>query len=51
METKKENKATVEQALEYPGVAQNEADNDKNTECLQKQSTEDLNNNPRNNEL
>ena len=37
METNKENKATVEQALEYPGVAQNEADNDKNTECLQKQ--------------
>lgn len=50
MDKENEKKATVEQALEYPGVAKNEADNDKNTECLQKQSTKELNNNPRNND-
>ncbi len=51
MDTKKDLKATPEQAMEYPGVALNDADNNKDTECLQKQSTKDLNNNPRNNDL
>ncbi|MDE5687624.1 MAG: hypothetical protein K2I18_03240 [Paramuribaculum sp.] len=51
METKEENKATGKEAMEYPGVAINKADNDKNNECLQKQSTKELNNNPRNDEM
>ena len=48
---KKISKATPQQAMEYPGVALKEADNNKDTECLQKHSTKDLNNNPRNNDL
>lgn len=48
---KKDSKATPQQAMEYPGVALNDADNNKDTECLQKQSTKELNNNPRNNDL
>ena len=51
MDTEKDKKATPEQAMEYPGVALNEADKNKDTECLQKQSTKDLNNNPRNHDL
>lgn len=41
-------KATDEQAMEYPGVAVNKADNDKITEALEKERTATLNNNPRN---
>lgn len=41
-------KATVEQAMEYPGVAENKADNDKVSVELEKERTETLNNNPRN---
>ena len=51
MDTKKCTKATPEEALEYPGVAVNEADNDKNTPKLHKQATCELNNNPRNDDM
>lgn len=37
-------------ALNYPGVALNEADDNKVTEKLQKESTCELNNNPRSND-
>lgn len=37
-------------ALDYPGVAQNIADNDKVTPGLEKQSVKELNNNPRSTE-
>lgn len=43
-------KATDEQAMEYPGVAINKSDNDKVSEKLEKERTETLNNNPRNND-
>ncbi|MDE6263602.1 MAG: hypothetical protein K2M11_00505 [Paramuribaculum sp.] len=51
MDTEKDKKATPEQAMEYPGVALNEADKTKDTECLQNQSTKDLNNTPRTHDL
>ena len=35
----------------YPGTAINTGDNNKDTECLQKERTKTLNNNPRNNDL
>lgn len=48
---KQTQQATVEQSLEYPGVAKNQADKDKVTPCLEKQSTKELNNNPRNDDM
>ena len=35
-------------AQEYPGVAVDIADDNKVTDCLEKQYTKELNNNPRN---
>ncbi|WP_303427448.1 hypothetical protein [uncultured Duncaniella sp.] len=48
---KETNKATVSESLEYPGVALNQSDKNKVTEELEKQSTKELNNNPRNNDM
>lgn len=42
MNTKKEDEKI------YPGAAIDAADGDKVTDCLQKQATRELNNNPRN---
>lgn len=51
-EDKKAAKATSEKAaMEYPGVANNIADDEKVTPCLEKQSVKELNNNPRNNDM
>lgn len=35
----------------FPGVSVDIADDDKTTECLEKQETRILNNNPRNNDM
>lgn len=51
MDTKKDKKVADDPIKEYPGVAVNKADNDKDDECLQKQSTKQLNNNPRNHDM
>lgn len=46
--TKTEN---VQALKDYPGVAVNQADGDKDTVKLEKERTCTLNNNPRNNEI
>ncbi|MCM1028719.1 MAG: hypothetical protein NC342_05905 [Pseudoflavonifractor sp.] len=38
-------------AMEYPGVANNKADDDKVNPCLVKQDVKELNNNPRNGDM
>lgn len=38
----------AEEALDYPGVANNVADNDKSNAELVKEDVKELNNNPRN---
>lgn len=48
METKGDKKLN-EAEMEYPGVAINEADKDKDGEKLVEERTDALNNNPRNN--
>lgn len=44
-------KATAQEAMEYPGVALDTADGNEVTEKLEKQSTKELNNNPRNTDM
>lgn len=49
---KDKQKVNTDAAVEnYPGVAVNIADNDKDTAKLVKERTETLNNNPRDNDL
>lgn len=50
-EIKKVSEATVEDALDYSGVAIDKADNDKTDSDLVKEMTKEINNNPRNNDL
>ncbi|MBD5244577.1 MAG: hypothetical protein HDS57_03830 [Barnesiella sp.] len=50
-EEKDSQQATPQEAMEYPGVALNTADNDAVSEKLEKQSTKELNNNPRNTDM
>lgn len=46
--TKSTGKQKAEGLEDYPGVAINEADKDKENPCLVKERTKTLNNNPRN---
>lgn len=45
------NKKCKKAADKYPGVEINKADNGKTTERLEKERTETLNNNPRDNDI
>lgn len=38
----------VKDALDFPGVATNRADDNKTTPCMVKEDVKELNNNPRN---
>lgn len=52
MDTKtSQHKTRTEEALDYPGVAVDRADNDKTDSKLVKEDVKDLNNNPRNNDI
>lgn len=42
---------SVKDALDYPGVATDRADDDKTTPCMVKEDVKELNNNPRNNDM
>lgn len=42
---------SVQDALDYPGVAINDGDDEKENKELVKERTKTLNNNPRNNDL